>query len=235
MRVICLVPSWTETLIEAGIDVVGRTRFCLHPADRVGSIPIVGGTKDISWEKVASLKADLLLLDREENPLSFAQDSPIRWHATHVVSVESMVTELFGLADLFASSRMREFAERGSRLAQETKSGSGILAKWGEWDQRDEVVYLIWKNPWMGVGSGTYLSSVLDHLGYRRAPMAGPEKYPKLTEEFLKDKVCLFSSEPYPFARKPEELRGFCPRGALVDGEKFSWFGIRGLRFLEGP
>ena len=49
MRVVSLVPSWTETLIEAGVDVVGRTRFCLHPRDRVKSIPAVGGTKDADW------------------------------------------------------------------------------------------------------------------------------------------------------------------------------------------
>lgn len=35
MRVVCMVPSWTETLIECGVKVVGRTRYCVHPGDRV--------------------------------------------------------------------------------------------------------------------------------------------------------------------------------------------------------
>ena len=48
MRVVSLVPSLTETLIDCGVNVVGRTRFCIHPADRVHDIPAVGGTKQVN-------------------------------------------------------------------------------------------------------------------------------------------------------------------------------------------
>ena len=55
-------------LIEAGIEVVGRTRFCIHPREKIKNIPAVGGTKNVDWQKVNELKADLLILDQEENP-----------------------------------------------------------------------------------------------------------------------------------------------------------------------
>ena len=58
-----MVPSWTETLLRAGIPVVGRTRFCIHPADQVKNIPIVGGTKEVNWDIVQDLKPDLVLMD----------------------------------------------------------------------------------------------------------------------------------------------------------------------------
>jgi len=93
MRVVSMVPSWTETLLECGCEVVGRTRFCIHP-ERVRDIPIVGGTKSIDWDKVGALNADLLLLDREENTRSMSVESPIEVFATHVTSVDDLAPEL---------------------------------------------------------------------------------------------------------------------------------------------
>lgn len=58
MRVICLVPSLTEALVECGVKVVGRTRFCVHPAERVAGIRVVGGTKDVDWAACAALRPD---------------------------------------------------------------------------------------------------------------------------------------------------------------------------------
>ena len=69
MRVVSLVPSWTETLLACGVNVVGRTRFCIHPAEKVESIPAIGGTKDLNRESLSELKPDLLLLDEPTNNL----------------------------------------------------------------------------------------------------------------------------------------------------------------------
>ncbi|MGB3616837.1 MAG: cobalamin-binding protein, partial [Catalinimonas sp.] len=40
-RVVSLVPSQTELLIDLGVEVVGRTKFCVHPAGSVKAIPVV--------------------------------------------------------------------------------------------------------------------------------------------------------------------------------------------------
>ena len=43
MRIISLVPSLTESLLDFGImDIVGRTKFCIHPKDQVKDIEIIG-------------------------------------------------------------------------------------------------------------------------------------------------------------------------------------------------
>jgi hypothetical protein len=55
-------------------------------------------------------------------------------------------------------------------------------------------------------------------------------KYPELSE-LPEDKIILLSSEPYPFGKKTPELPNDVV--GIVDGESFSWFGIRTLRFLE--
>ena len=45
--------------------------------------------------------------------------------------------------------------------------------------------------------------------------------------------LLLFSSEPFPFAKKKSELVNLGFSSALVDGESFSWFGVRSLNFIE--
>lgn len=64
MKVISWVPSWTETLIRAGVQVIGRTRYCVHPKGQVQKTPIVGGTKDVDWTAIRGLRPDWVLLDK---------------------------------------------------------------------------------------------------------------------------------------------------------------------------
>jgi ABC-type hemin transport system substrate-binding protein len=66
-KVVSLVPSWTDTLVCCSVDVIGRTRFCVHPAEQVQSIPKVGGTKQCDFERINGLDPDLVVLDKEEN------------------------------------------------------------------------------------------------------------------------------------------------------------------------
>src|SRR5207245_1890265 len=62
VKVVSLVPSLTETLVVWGVDVVGRTRFCLH-----GDGERVGGTKDPDVSAVIALRPDLVVANKEEN------------------------------------------------------------------------------------------------------------------------------------------------------------------------
>ncbi|MCW8946529.1 MAG: helical backbone metal receptor, partial [Sedimenticola sp.] len=52
MRVVSLIPSITETLIECSVNLVGRSRFCIHPEPKIQTIPAVAGTKQADWEKM---------------------------------------------------------------------------------------------------------------------------------------------------------------------------------------
>ena len=72
MRVVSLVPSLTETLFALGLttkEVVGRTPWCIHPQDMVDHVMVVGGTKTPNLAKIRSLNPDLIVMDKEENPL----------------------------------------------------------------------------------------------------------------------------------------------------------------------
>ena len=68
-RIVSLVPSVTELLCDLGLAgwLVGRTGFCIHPADIVGAIPKVGGTKDVNIEKIRRLAPTHLVVNIDEN------------------------------------------------------------------------------------------------------------------------------------------------------------------------
>ncbi len=240
MRIISLVPSWTETLIEAGVEVCGRTRFCIHPQGRVANIPVVGGTKDIDWQRVDQLKPDLIILDREENPKEFAEQSPFPWLATHVTDLNSARNEMRKLGEALKNKKIQAWATQWDELLA-LKCGAwsldripGAIGKLPAPRQSEdqEIIYVIWKKPWMAVNENTFIGSALRFLGAPLADLQTDKKYPEITEEFLRDKYLLFSSEPFPFHKKEKELAALGFSGSLVDGEGFSWFGVRSLNFL---
>jgi ABC-type Fe3+-hydroxamate transport system substrate-binding protein len=241
MRVVCLVPSLTETLIECGVNVVGRTRFCVHPEAQVQKSSVVGGTKDLNWDKFKALQPDLLILDQEENLAWMKEQSPVPVHVTHVTSIQSLPGQIRQLSEALNEPNLLSIAQRWQEI-------SGRQAKWdwsripGQLDRLgtvpagvERLVYVIWKNPWMTVSKETFIGSVLAQLGAGSWLPEFGKKYPSFEmEDFDPQKTFfLFSSEPFPFHKKIDELRQMGLQGSIVDGEAYSWFGIRSLKFLE--
>ncbi len=241
MRVICLVPSITETLIECGVEVVGRTRFCIHPAKQVTTIEKVGGTKDINWERCKKLEPDLVIFDREENLKEMADSCPFPWLAVHITSVSNISKELITLSERLNNSALHDIALRW-RAVVDTKTVDtsidkipGMLEWWRKPKSQHSLVYLIWREPWMAIGEETFIQSMLDHVGMKHARIDVGAKYPEINLEDFDPKytTLLYSSEPFPFARHKQELMDKGYSCGLIDGELYSWYGIRSLKFLE--
>ena len=235
MRIISLVPSWTETLIESGIYPVGRTRFCIHPHDAIQNIPIVGGTKSADWQKIAELKPDLLILDQEENPKEFSEKK-IPFYASHVTNGNSLAKALGELAKILGNQNLSDLQKLSEKINGVPTPQTPVLKNFlieslTPWEQGDEIAYMIWKNPWMSVAPETYIGFVLQKLGFRLHNWKSPQKYPEV--ELDPQLYHLFSSEPFPFLKYKSELQELKIKGAIVDGEKISWFGIRSLEFLR--
>lgn len=235
MRVISMVPSWTETLIQAGIEVVGRTRYCIHPADKVSSIPVVGGTKDWDLEQIKSIAPNFIILDKEENPKFMSEQDEIPLIITHVTSVQSMPNEISKIIAKVPSSYLENLKKEWLELVPFNGNKTSFI-NWGLEPKLEieRVLYVIWKNPWMVVSRDTFVGSVLTFMGFKIDVF--PHKYPEIDLSEIDNKsktLLLFSSEPYPFLNKQEGLANLgCPYG-FVDGESLSWFGIRTLNFLQ--
>lgn len=242
MRVISLVPSLTETLLYCGVNVVGRTRFCIHPADRVASIPAIGGTKEVNWDKCRALAPDLVILDREENTREMADGCPFNWIATHVTSVFDVYDALSYVAGHIENQQLTDLAEDWRQLSLRPAVNfpgwtnvPAAIATVGE-VERDfrRMEYLIWRDPWMAVAGHTFIGSVLTQVGFGEYLADHDEKYPRLSGHLPRDDTFyLLSSEPFPFERYATELEKMGFNGVVVDGEFYSWFGIRTYQQLK--
>ena len=69
MRIVSLVPSWTEYVVDLGCagELVGRTKFCVRAGEGAERIPVIGGTKRIHLDRVEQLKPDFVIASREVN------------------------------------------------------------------------------------------------------------------------------------------------------------------------
>lgn len=238
MRVVSFVPSWTETLITAGVEVVARTRFCIHPETAVKSLPVVGGTKHInSVDEIVNLQPDLVLFDKEENNQETYQmclDRGLSCYATHVVNLKSCGEELLKLSEILKNPALKSWGEAYLNLPLFSLSQFNQCVLAGELPT-DNIAraysYVIWKKPFMRVSPDTFIGDVLQLFAIKLQP--AEKKYPEISEEELKNTFCIFSSEPFPFAKYFTQLQTQGYSGVLVDGEKISWYGIRTLRFLQ--
>src|ERR1700753_4215338 len=68
-RIISIVPSQTELLFDLGLtkEIIGITKFCVHPKDKIKRVEKIGGTKQLDIEKIKSLQPDLIIANNEEN------------------------------------------------------------------------------------------------------------------------------------------------------------------------
>jgi ABC-type Fe3+-hydroxamate transport system substrate-binding protein len=225
-RVISLVPSITELLIDMGVDVVGRTKFCIHPEDKVTPIPIVGGTKNFRFEVIDHLKPDLIVGNKEEN----YKEGITRLSERYPVWMSDITQLNEGLEMIGMLAEVTNMEAEGDLIRTQLVAKLNGLQN----SRSGSVLYMIWKKPWMAAGRDTYVHHFLEHLGYRNVVRAA--RYPELSEndmaELSPDHI-LLSSEPYPFQEGDREaLQAVFPTSSieLVDGEPYSWYGSRLLR-----
>ena len=66
-RIISLVPSLTELLFDLGLqnEVIGITKFCMHPEQWFRSKIRIGGTKQLNLPLIESLKTDMVIARKE--------------------------------------------------------------------------------------------------------------------------------------------------------------------------
>lgn len=232
-RIVSLVPSQTELLFDLGLEqqVVGITKFCVHPSQWRKSKTIVGGTKKFDLEIIRSLRPDLVIGNKEENYkegiTALRRQYPI-W-----------------MSDIASFEHALEMIEKVSTLTGKEGQGREIINRIKSgFSRRDahgkdlttfpaaRVLYLMWKKPWMGAAGKTFIHAMMEKAGIVNV-LASQERYPKLSSEMIKElnpSVVLLSTEPYPFSEKhvPEIIEMLSDAQVLiVDGEMFSWYGSR--------
>ena len=66
-RIISLVPSQTELLYDLGLEdaIVGITKFCVHPFHFKSTKTIIGGTKNVKYDKIKALQPDIIIANKK--------------------------------------------------------------------------------------------------------------------------------------------------------------------------
>ena len=225
-RIVSLVPSQTELLYDLGLqdEVVGITKFCIHPEAWFRQKKRVGGTKKLNLEAIAALQPDLIIGNKEENERT---------------QIEALQTRYpVWMSDVLCLEDAEEMIRRIGAMVDKAREAAILAAKIRQSFDLLEVVeglrtaYFIWNEPYMVAAADTFINDMLRRAGFINVFGHLP-RYPEINEAMLREaqpEVILLSSEPYPFQQKHiEALRIHCPNAVicLADGELFSWYGSR--------
>jgi ABC-type Fe3+-hydroxamate transport system substrate-binding protein len=232
-RIISIVPSQTELLYDLGLDeeVVGITKFCVHPETWFKTKTRVGGTKQLNLKTIEGINPDLIIANKEENTKEQIDELALNYRL--------WISDIRTLPDaLQMINSVGEITNRGEKAKQmiaEIECNFEVLAV--RKTKTLKTAYLIWRNPYMAAGGDSFINEMMKYCALENI-FETTMRYPTITEDDLLKNNCellLLSSEPFPFKEKHvDELALRLPgiKIVLVDGEMFSWYGSR---LLQAP
>ncbi len=234
-RIVSLVPSLTELLFALGLGdhLVGRTGFCIHPAERVRSVTKVGGTKDIKLDVLLAQAPTHVVMNIDENVREDAERlraAGVTVVVTHPQTPENNIELYRMLGRLFGAD------EAAQRLEHELRAALTFArARQAERTTGLRVLYLIWREPWMSVSQPTYVGRMLELGGLHVLTHSDPARYPCVDNAaWQQAERVLLSSEPFAFRERhrheiTERIGVEAAKIAFVDGELLSWYGSRAI------
>jgi ABC-type Fe3+-hydroxamate transport system substrate-binding protein len=233
-RIISIVPSQSELLWDMGLgeELIGITKFCIHPDEMFRSKERVGGTKKLNIEKIRVLKPDLIIGNKEENEQGQIEELRKEFKV--------WMSDIYDLKDAYdmmkSCGALCGKENEAAKIILQIQNNFKVLNTSGLKDKT--VAYFIWYDPFMAAASSTFIDFILKEIGFKNV-YSDLQRYPELNIEQIKKAspdYILLSSEPFPFKEKHvNELKAVCPDSKilLVDGELFSWYGSRLLKAPE--
>lgn len=225
-RIVSIVPSQTELLFSLGLDqeVVGITKFCIHPEAQFRQKERIGGTKSLHLDQIRALNPDLILANKEENEedqiVELAREFPV-W-ISDIQTLDDALEMVRQVAKMIGKDL------KGEQLCLEISKAFNLFSPPNHY----KAAYFIWNDPLMVAASKTFIDHLMEIAGFENV-FSHLERYPKISPQELKlyqPEVILLSSEPFPFRDKHvAQFQELCPRAKieLVNGELFSWYGSR--------
>lgn len=228
-RIVSLVPSITELLADLNLEkeVVGITKFCVHPTNWYRNKQRIGGTKQLGIDAIVQLQPNLVIGNKEENVQS--QIEALAAHCPVWISDIETISDAFRL--------ITDIGQITNRSEEAYFLHEQITQAWANIKDsvypKARVVYAIWQDPFMIVGQNNYIHATLEWLGYTNIGKTYNERYPSISIEEMQGlapDVLMLSTEPFPFKQSHVDYwQTLLPntRIIIVDGEMFSWYGSR--------
>jgi ABC-type Fe3+-hydroxamate transport system substrate-binding protein len=163
-RVVSLAPATTELLfaIGAGPNVVGRTRWCDYPA-AARAVPDLGDGLRPNVEAVTASRPDLVVLyrsaqNREAADRLRALGDPVAEYQTDRLADVPRVARALGLLTGHTAEADSLAAGFDSALARVSLPPQPDTPR---------ILILVWDQPPMTVGAGSFLSELVERAGGR--------------------------------------------------------------------
>ncbi len=231
------MPSQTELLFDLGLEneVVGLTKFCVHPYHAKQVKTVVGGTKKIRMDKIQQLNPDIILCNKEENTKEIvaACSKICDVHVSDIVTLEDAIALIRYYGDIF-NKRVEATA-----MIDKLKYKLDDFLNYIKNKKSFKVAYFIWRNPWMAAGNKTFINYLLKLNKFDNI-YSNKDRYPEIELKKIRlegdPDLVFLSSEPYPFKDEHAfEVGRFShhSKTVFVDGEMFSWYGSRLLNSFD--
>lgn len=198
-RIVSIVPSQSELLWDLGLrkELVGITKFCVHPEEMHKSIEKVGGTKKLDIAKIRALKPDLIIGNKEENEQEqieeLRKEFPV-W-----------MSDIYDLSDAFEMiTSISQIIEKQTEAEKLVKTIRENFAKLDSTSFKGKkVAYFIWYNPYMVAAPNTFINNIIEKLGMKNA-LSYLSRYPEVNASQIKGTApdyIFLSSEPFPLKK----------------------------------
>ncbi|HXR83498.1 MAG TPA: helical backbone metal receptor [Hanamia sp.] len=235
-RIISLVPSQTELLSYLGLEneVIGITKFCVHPESWFRNKTRAGGTKNINFKMIHQLSPDLIIANKEENVKEQVEELANDYDVW-ITDVNDLGDAIKMITDI---GKLTVKTEKASELILKIEEGFENLKRSSFNKAPVKTAYFIWKDPYMVAAGDTFINNMMGYCALENV-FCQQKRYPEITLDEIKERdveLILLSTEPYPFkAKHCEEMQKRFPKIKieLADGEMFSWYGSRLLKSVE--
>lgn len=180
-RIVALAPNLTEIVfaLGAGASLVGVSDYSDYPP-AARSIPRVGGL-EVSAERVASLRPDLVLATREGNargPVSALAAAGVRVLTLPTGSLDAVLESIRRCGEALGRR------EAAVRLAHSLARRRAAVRAESAGRPRPKAILLVWPDPPQAAGGGTFLDDVLTDAGAENLLRARPG-WPVVSPEYL--------------------------------------------------
>jgi ABC-type Fe3+-hydroxamate transport system substrate-binding protein len=210
-------------------EVIGITKFCVHPKKWFHSKQRVGGTKQLNIKIIEELNPDLIIANKEEN----TKEQIDQLEKNYRLWISDVKTFPDALQMILAIGELTGRTKKAKTIIKEIENKfTDLLSQLQTKNYKHKTAYLIWQNPHMAAAGDTFINEMMKYCGLENI-FEHADRYPKITEDDLLKNNCellLLSSEPFPFKQKhADELQKKLPgvKIMLVNGEMFSWYGSR--------
>lgn len=181
-RVLSLVPSATDVIVALGASdrLVARTDF--DTDDRLAHLPTVGGVTNPSLERVIAVRPDLVIV----------------WVDSGLPVMNARLREIGIATEPMAASSLGDLARATARLGSLLGVEQRAASLWRSIEdslrqvsadvagrRRARVFYMVWRDPLMTTGAGTYIDSLIVLAGGSNVFADAPTRWPTVNFEEL--------------------------------------------------